>query len=110
MSNPPEVEDICILSQEEVLEDGDEGAKKNYYPLEDKVAAFVTTDIGRAIVDLNRAEDVLTPILGGYIIRSHSAKIPWIQIEYSRAPFLSHEHKSNALIEALSEWSRELIE
>jgi len=56
MSNPPEVEDLCILSEKEVLKDGDEGANEIYYPLENKVAAFVTTDIGRAIVDLNRSE------------------------------------------------------
>ncbi|MFC2167287.1 N-formylglutamate amidohydrolase [Acidobacteriota bacterium] len=208
---PPEVEDICILSKKEVLMDGDEGASEIYCPLENKVAAFVTTDIARAIVDLNRAEDdfrkdgiikthtcwdvpvyrtepstalietlikkyyrpyhkkieslasnvklgidahtmaafgppvgpdqgkkrplvcvsnanftcpeswinsfaecledslglpvsINTPFLGGYIIRSYSKKIPWIQIEYSRVPFLDYEQKSNALLMALSKW------
>ena len=54
---PPEVEEICILRQKDILEDGDVGADEIYYPLKSKVAAFVTTDISRAIVDLNRADD-----------------------------------------------------
>ena len=214
---PPEVEDICVLSQKEILEDGDVGADEIYYPLKDCVAAFVTTDIGRAIVDLNRTEDdfrkdgvikthtcwdvpvyraapseglikrllekyyhpfhrqltcltnkvklgidahtmaavgppvgpdpgkerppvcisnagftcphtwleslaacleeslsllvsINTPFQGGYIVRSHSAEIPWIQVEYSRAPFLSNEQKSKALLKALSNWSNSLFD
>lgn len=54
---PSEVKETCILSQKDVLEDGDVGTDEIYYPLKGKVPAFVTTDIGRAIVDLNRAED-----------------------------------------------------
>jgi len=214
---PPEVEDICILSQKEVQEDGDVGADEIYSPIKDSVAAFVTTDIGRAIVDLNRAEDdfrkdgiikthtcwnvpvyriepsqvlieiltkkyyypyhaqlkslankvklgidahtmaafgppvgpdpgierppvcisnagftcpqpwikslavsledslglpvsINTPFQGGYIVRSHAAEIPWIQVEYSRAPFLGHEQKSRALLRALLEWNNSLFE
>lgn len=208
---PAEVKDICILSEGDVLEDGDEGAADIYYPLKDYVTAFVTTDIGRAIVDLNRAEDdfgkdgvikthtcwdvpvyqtppsrilidslleqyyhpyhkklkalaqnvklgidahtmaamgppvgpdsgqerpsvcisnagftcprawleslasslenalgirvsLNSPFQGGYIVRTHAAEMPWIQIEYSRAAFLSNEQKSKALIAALAEW------
>ena len=214
---PPEVEDICVLSQKEILEDGDVGAEEIYYPVRDRVAAFVTTDIGRAIVDLNRADDdfrkdgvikthtcwevpvyrtgpskdlierllekyyhpfhmqlaslaskvklgidahtmaafgppvgpdpgkerppvcisnagftcpqtwleslaacleessglpvsINTPFQGGYIVRSHSAEIPWIQVEYSRAPFLINEQKSKALLRALSDWSNSLFD
>jgi hypothetical protein len=54
---PPEVSDICILTEKDILEDGDGGASEIYYPLEEEVEAFVTTDIGRAIVDMNRAAD-----------------------------------------------------
>ena len=54
---PPEVQDICILTKKDILEDGDAGAAEIYYPLKLEVEAFVTTDIGRAIVDMNRAED-----------------------------------------------------
>jgi N-formylglutamate deformylase len=53
---PPEVETLCILNEEEIIRDGDEGAGRIYHPLKEMVAAFVTTDIARAIVDMNRAE------------------------------------------------------
>ena len=53
---PPEVEGLCILNEEEIVRDGDEGADRIYYPLKERVTAFVTTDIARAIVDINRAE------------------------------------------------------
>ncbi len=54
---PPEAEPYCSLRPHEILEDGDVGAAEIFWPLEPHVAAFVTTDVARAIVDLNRAED-----------------------------------------------------
>ena len=54
---PGEVQDICILTENNILEDGDAGAAEIYYPLQKEVEAFVTTDIARAIVDMNRAEN-----------------------------------------------------
>ena len=54
---PPEIADRCILTPEQVAEDGDVGAAEIYRPLKGEVAAFVTTDVARAIVDQNRAED-----------------------------------------------------
>ena len=208
---PPEAQDVCILTEKDIIEDGDVGAAEIYYPLEEKANAFVTTDIGRAIVDLNRAEDdfwkdgvikthtcwdvpvystypsdetiaelitkyhrpyharlselaktakigidchtmaafappvapdsgaerppvclsnaeftcpqewieslarclslsldlpvsINKPFKGGHIIRSHANEIPWIQLEYSRAPFCSNKHKSASLLRALEEW------
>jgi len=208
---PPEVQDICILTEKDILEDGDDGAAEIYNPLKKEVEAFVTTDIGRAIVDMNRAEDdfwkdgvikthtcwdvpvyssypseatiatmiakyhrpyhtqlsalarrvkigidghtmaavappvapdsgeerppvclsnatftcpqgwiellaqclsqsldlpvsINHPFKGGHIIRSHAHEIPWIQIEFSRAPFLSNQQKSILLLRALKEW------
>ncbi|MBL7043227.1 MAG: N-formylglutamate amidohydrolase [Pirellulaceae bacterium] len=53
---PPEVEPFCRLTPDEISADGDEGASE-IYSLRDHVECFVTTDIARAIVDLNRAED-----------------------------------------------------
>jgi len=53
---PPEVEDLCVLDKEEIIRDGDEGACRVYHPLKAEVSAYVTTDIARAIVDMNRAE------------------------------------------------------
>lgn len=54
---PPEVSDICLLDQNAIIRDGDEGAAEIYLPLENRVEALMTTDVARAIVDMNRAED-----------------------------------------------------
>ena len=56
---PSEVMDLNLLDSQQIAQDGDEGAREIYRDLEDKVAQFVTTDIARAYVDLNRAEDDL---------------------------------------------------
>lgn len=53
---PPEAEPYCALTRREIAEDGDEGAAE-IYNLESAVAAFHTTNVARAIVDMNRAED-----------------------------------------------------
>jgi formiminoglutamase len=53
---PHEVEPYCRLTEREIAEDGDVGAAE-IYALEPRVAAFLTTDVARAIVDLNRAPD-----------------------------------------------------
>ena len=210
MTVPLEVKDLCALTKREIRDDSDEGAAEIYYPLKNHVAGFVTTDIARAIVDMNRAEDdrrkdgvikthtcwdvpvyrifpsdeiidrlikkyytpyhkdlteiakgvrlgidchtmtsvgppvgpdpgikrphiclsnadgtcpqkwmdifrdcfekafktqitVNSPFKGGFIIRSHSREIPWIQLEFSRAPFLNNENKSRHVLEALQQ-------
>ena len=54
---PPEARPYCRLSPAERLEDGDVGAAEIYWGLERSMVAFATTDIARAIVDLNREED-----------------------------------------------------
>ena len=56
---PPEVEANNLLTLSEIVQDGDEGANEIYGPLKNQVQHFVTTDIARAFVDLNRAEDDL---------------------------------------------------
>jgi formiminoglutamase len=213
---PIEVQDICILTRKDVLDDGDVGAAEIYNPLKKEVEAFVTTDIARAIVDINRAEndfwkdgvikthtcwdvpvyrtypsaDTITklitkyhrpyhdklsnfakivkigidchtmaavappvspdsgkerppvcfsnaesscpqewieflaqclsqflglpvsvnnPFKGGYIIRSHANEIPWIQLEFSRAPFSSNRQKSSRLLDALKKWVAQVL-
>jgi formiminoglutamase len=209
---PLEVERVNILSFEEIVADGDEGAAE-VYSLESEVARFVTTDIARAYVDMNRAEDdrrkdgvvkthtcwdipiyreplsreivetllrkhyrpyhekltlwanekkvmlgvdchtmasqgpplgpdpgkerplvclsnaggtcpdewlsllaacfgesfqtdvsINEPFTGGYIIRSHSVELPWVQVEISRAPVLSNREKRLAVLNALTSW------
>jgi formiminoglutamase len=212
---PPEVSGICLLDRDAIIKDGDRGAAEIYLPLKDRVAALVTTDIARAIVDLNRAEDdrrkdgvvkthtcfevpiyreplsdeltetllkryhrpyhrdlerfsekvvvgidchtmaavgppvgpdagkkrpfaclsngdgtcpdswlvsladimeenlgapvaMNTPFTGGYIIRHHTGKIPWIQMELSRAPFLNNSEKRQLILGSLKTWLKRL--
>ncbi len=208
---PPEVEAFCALTPEQIIADGDEGAAE-IYELESEVVAFMTTDIARAIVDLNRAEDdrradgvvkthtcwnvpvygefppervierllatyhrpyhdrlrelasdevllgldchtmaahgppigpdpdcerphvcisnadgtcradwvnslarsleyffgssvaINDPFKGAHIIRAHATESPWVQLELSRAPFMTSSKKRACLINALSEW------
>ena len=54
---PPQVADLNRLSAAEIAADGDAGAAAIYGPLEGEVRYFVTTEIARAFVDQNRAED-----------------------------------------------------
>lgn len=212
---PPEVAGICMLNEEDIVKDGDEGAAEIYLSMEEHVNALVTTDIARAIVDMNRAEDdrrkdgvvkthtcwdvpiyretlsddlieklleryhrpyhqnlddfaesviagidchtmaangppvgpdpgrtrpfvclsnedgtcpqvwlvslaeivekilgapiaINDPFKGEYIIRYHSRKIPWFQIELSRAPFLSNKEKGAVILESLKQWLKRL--
>lgn len=57
LSVPPELKSLCTLKKEDIIKDSDEGASEIYYPLRNEVTAFVTIDIARAVVDMNRRED-----------------------------------------------------
>ena len=212
---PPEVEPLCALTPQDILEDGDEGARE-IYALEAEVTAFATTEVARAIIDLNRSEDdrskdgvVKThtcwdvpvynrfpdedhiedllrkyyrphhlrlknlakkarlgidchtmaanappvapdagshrprvclsnadgtcpdpwfeslaeclgrafstdvsrnePFRGGYIIRTHSTELPWVQLELSREHFLPNDRKRAAVLRAVTEWCRRIL-
>ncbi|MEJ2620166.1 MAG: N-formylglutamate amidohydrolase [Candidatus Thiodiazotropha sp.] len=59
LSVPESFRSNCLLSRQQIIEDGDEFALQIYTPLQDKVAAFVTTNIARAVLDMNRQEDDL---------------------------------------------------
>jgi len=210
---PEEAAPYCRLGPRDIIKDGDEGADA-IFALASRVAAHVTTDIARAIVDVNRSPDDRTadgvvkthtchgvpvyqpqppeavvrtllsryyhpyherlrgfdesaarvgidchtmcaigppigpdpgaerpaaclsngegtcpeawlsalaeclsralgepvainhPFRGGYIIREHAARLPWLQLEISRAPFLSLEEKREAIGDALEAWCR----
>jgi formiminoglutamase len=52
---PEEVQPYCVLTEEQITVDGDEGAG-DIYDIADHVQAYVTTDVARAIVDVNRPE------------------------------------------------------
>ena len=209
---PPEVAHLNLLEPSAIIADGDEGAAE-IYDLESHVAAVVTTDIARAYLDLNRAEDdrrkdgvvkthtcwdipiyrkplsedvvvqllekyyrpyhdrlrrlsaglklcidchtmaekgppvgpdpgeerplvclsnadgtcpeewikeladlfarafarqvsINHPFRGGYIIRSHSSEIPWVQLEFARTPKVTNQQKRNVVLEVLRTWCR----
>ena len=53
---PGEAKPYCILSPQQIANDGDEGAA-DIYDLSNEVASFITTGVARAIVDVNRAGD-----------------------------------------------------
>ena len=44
-----------------------------------------------------------TPFRGGYITRTHAAEMPWLQIELSRAPYMTNAEKGQAVLQALRE-------
>lgn len=52
---PEEMKRYCVLTPEQIVKDGDEGAGE-IYDLAGEVAAFVTTSVPRAILDMNRPE------------------------------------------------------
>ena len=60
LSVPAEVAGACVLTPAQIAADGDEHAAE-IYAIADRVAAYVTTDVARAVVDLNRAEDDRRP-------------------------------------------------
>jgi len=209
---PPEVVEYCILTEEQIAEDGDEVAAE-IYDLKEEVAALLTTDVARAVVDMNRAENdrradgvvkthtcwdvpvyggfpsedvvklliaryhrpyhtrlselarsevrlgvdchtmaakgppvgpdpgierpwvclsnadktckpewieslascferafqhnisINVPFRGGYIIQSHAAEMPWVQLELSRAAFMTNREKRSCVLTALRTWS-----
>ena len=210
---PAEVESVCALSPAEIEADSDGGADE-IYAFEAEVGAFVTTDVARAVVDMNRARDdrrldgvvkthssykvavwnrplteaeivglldayyapyharlteigiagrwplgvdchtmaavgppvgpdpgrerpwvcvsnadgtcpqewvdtlqegfqqqldgpvkVNDPFRGGYTCRSHSAEMPWVQIELSRADYLPYDAKRRVVLAALAHWA-----
>ena len=86
---PPEVMDDCILSERHIIEDGDEGARE-IFDVGEQVRAFVTTEVARAVVDVNRAEGDRR---ADGVIKTHTC---WNVPVYRRTP-------SEATIERLLE-------
>ncbi|MFH2205169.1 MAG: N-formylglutamate amidohydrolase [Elusimicrobiota bacterium] len=46
------------------------------------------------------------PFAGGYIISEHSKELPWVQLLFSSAPFMSSRKKREGLLDALERWCR----
>lgn len=76
---PDLTKNICVLTLQEIMEDGDEGAAE-IYDLERDVAKLVRTDVARAIVDMNRPEDDFRP---DGVIKTHTC---WGVEVYSEFP------------------------
>ncbi len=47
------------------------------------------------------APAVNAPFKGGYIIRTHAAELPWVQVDLSRASFISKSEKYGKVLEAV---------
>jgi formiminoglutamase len=52
---PDEVQNICLLTPEEIYDDSDGGSTEIYSDLEEVLEIFMSSVVARAIVDLNRA-------------------------------------------------------
>ena len=76
---PEEVAQYCILTPDQIIKDGDEGAAE-IYALRDDVDTFMTTDIARAIVDLNRVCDDRR---ADGVVKTHTC---WNEPVYDPAP------------------------
>jgi formiminoglutamase len=50
------------------------------------------------------------PFKGGYITRSHSSELPWVQVELSRAPFLQIAKKRECVLKAFTLFSRMVLD
>jgi len=46
------------------------------------------------------------PFRGGFIIRSHAAELPWLQLELSRADFMSLDDKKKRVLAAFRTWCK----
>jgi len=75
---PLEVKDLCLLTDEDIIEDGDKGAIEIYGALEYEATAFKKADVARAIVDLNCSEDDRSR---DGVVKTHTI---WLQPVYSR--------------------------
>ncbi|MHC4538014.1 MAG: N-formylglutamate amidohydrolase [Planctomycetota bacterium] len=53
---PPEITAYNLLTKKEILEDSDEGASE-IFAIQSHVQTYVTTDIARVFVDMNRSEN-----------------------------------------------------
>lgn len=55
---------------------------------------------------LERPVAMNDPFRGGHVIRAHASELPWVQLELSRAPYLSEAQKRERVLTALSDWCR----
>ena len=68
-----------------------------------EMASSFANEFGESNVTINE------PFAGGYIIKKHSAEIPWIQIEVSREPFMKNQDKKEKIISAVTAWAKRCL-
>jgi len=49
------------------------------------------------------------PFSGGYITRFHGRERPWLQLEISRAPFVSNAEKRYGVVRALTAFRKQVL-
>ncbi len=49
------------------------------------------------------------PFRGGFIIRSHAHELPWMQVEISRADFMTPDQKRDRFLQALTRWCKKVL-
>jgi N-formylglutamate amidohydrolase len=54
--------------------------------------------------ELGRPVSINDPFTGGYLTRTHAAEMPWLQLELSRAGWISNAEKQRAVRAALGAW------
>lgn len=80
LSIPEELIENNLLTIEEIIADGDEGAKEIYTPLQAHVKGFITSPIARAFIDLNRIDNDFTQ---DGVIKTHTC---WNEVIYKDQP------------------------
>ena len=51
-----------------------------------------------------REPSINKPFTGGYITRIHASEMPWVQLELSRAPFMTLTEKRDCVLRGLQSW------
>lgn len=77
---PSEVSDICQLTEKDIIKDSDEQTQEIYSKVAGNAQVVIESNVARAIVDLNRAED---DIRKDGIIKTHTC---WDVPIYSQQP------------------------
>jgi formiminoglutamase len=53
---------------------------------------------------LGREPSINRPFKGGHLIRTHATEMPWVQVEFSRAQFMTWAEKRQRFLQALRDW------
>ena len=93
-------------------EAADEGRERPFLCLSDGAGTTCPRPLLLSFADqleqaFGKRPSINEPFQGGYITRHHAGTVPWIQVEFSRAPYLPNEEKRARFLEALRALSLE---